>query len=900
MDFITILSAPGRRLAKVIRDDLSIQPYDETAHFNQVRMPVRDIFTLHQRLDTLRSKTDSCIIRGSAISRSEAAKVTFDDGQEPLKNGLYRRRLELFPDSPHRWLMLDVDGAQETDFDSWIQANLPEAFHDITYVWHLSSSSGVKPGLRGHLWFWLTNEADSATVREWAKSWNQHLGHRALDTAIYNAVQVHYTADPVVEDEFGLLDLPTERMGIVQGFMGNEVDITFTPVKPPQGPGPSGGSDDVDDDWLLNQAQPLDDIDEDAARAYLARIDNEAGDGLAYDDWLKVGMALKHQFGDAGLELFLEFSQRSPKYDEADAMRRWRSFHTQRRGAATFSSIIYLAGGRIKPETEEEVRATKEEIEAEIDACSDPEVLTGRLVKKIGAAGFSDTLRDILLDRCRQQVKKATGTLLNKSRFTAPLAEEAKKGKTLNELHVEVGLAKMVLDEHFDGGEHLKLIGGNFWKYTRGVWRLADEGIIKKYANDAIQDRMSNPRANDRFCEMLLESDRTDRLGALVDAVVKIIGFEVTEVEDDPLGLLAPVARPVVNCTNGELWFSDDGELEFRQHRARNNLVQQISCAYDEDAECPTWDTAVDRVFKGVQNKQAVIDYWYELMGYMIQPTRSAGEAWMLMKGPGGNGKSFLLDIIQTILGDAATAESLARLAQSPNDHFSSTLVGTLLLVDDDFKAKGVLPDDWMKKLTGQKALVANPKYQRQYKFLCRTMVVILSNGWPSTADSTDGMRRRANVFEVHHTLTDDERDPHHRTTIVTKELPGVLNRLVQGWQRVLRAGGKLRPAAEVLAARDRWLANGSSGARFLTDCIVQTFDPADRLLLKEVWSLYKQWMTTYETGGHQLGRNGLLEQCASFGMRIAGRDGHTHSDYFEGWAINDAARQAMLEADGL
>jgi putative DNA primase/helicase len=272
----------------------------------------------------------------------------------------------------------------------------------------------------------------------------------------------------------------------------------------------------------------------------------------------------------------------------------------------------------------------------------------------------------------------------------------------------------------------------------------------------------------------------------------------------------------------------------------------------------------------------------------------------MLMKGPGGNGKSFLLDIVQTILGDASTAASMAELSKGVGDHFSATLVGKLLLVDDDFKAKGLLPDDWMKKLTGQKALTANPKFQQQFNFLCRTMVVILSNGWPSTQDVSDGMRRRANVFEVNNVLSDDERDPAHRTAIIERELPGVLNRLIAGWSRVLKGGGKLRPPVEIVNARERWLEHGSSALRFARECLEPTFDDTDRLLFKDVWAAYKQWMAVYEDSGKRLGRHGLLEQLLANGLRVAGFDGHTRSEYFLGWRIPPGVEQSLVEAGGL
>lgn len=910
MDFITVLTANGKRLAKTISDTGEVRPYDDAAYFLSMRQPVNNLDGLHAALVKLQPRSDSCVIRGSAIDRRPAAALVLKDGKgntvDTFKGDAMRRRLETFPDVPHHWLMLDVDDetwageSLEAGMLDWVAQNLPECFHEASFVWQLSSSAGIKPGLRTHLWFWLANAADSLSLREWGKAWNEHKGRKVIDTSIYSSVQAHYTADPILDDPFGLLTVPAQRVGLYDGLFSNvELDLrgvkTYAPVVPGSG---TRDSDDINDDVLLNMTQPLDDVDEDLARKYLDKLDNDI-DGFSYDEWLKVGMALKHQFGDAGFELFDEWSQRSAKYDANDCERRWKSFQTNRANAATFSSIIYLAGGRIKPETVEEAKATYDELAAEIKECKDAEVLTGRMVKRIGAAGLSETNRNLLLDQCRRQVKTLTGTLLSKSTFTAPLREQAQKGKAVEDIHLELGLSKRIIEQHFPGGR-IKAIDSNFWLYEGGVWALRDDSVVRRYVFDALKDMLDRGVMDDQFVESLIESDRTDRLGALVDAIVKLIRDSVSEVSKDPLELMKPVSHSVINCKNGEVWFKKNGDLQFKAHDPKNNLTQQIACEFDADAECPTWDAAVERVFKGVPDQKAVVTYWYEMLGYMIQPTRSAGEAWMLMKGPGGNGKSFLMEIVQTIMGEACVEQSMAELTKSQDPHFSAKLVGKLLLIDDDFKAKGLLPDDWMKKLTGQKTMTANPKYQRCFNFMCRTMVVILANGWPASPDTTGGMRRRANVFEVHHVLADGERDPQHRTTIIEKELPGVLNRLIQGWQRVLKSGGKLRPPAVVDSSAERWMEHGSSALRFVRECFEPTFDDADCLTFKEAWSLYKQYTVAYDEHIHPVSRQGLKDVMANSGMKAGAFSTRYRTEVYPGWRIKEGVIADMAEEAGL
>ena len=49
-------------------------------------------------------------------------------------------------------------------------------------------------------------------------------------------------------------------------------------------------------------------------------------DDVDYDEWLRIGMALRHWDDDAGYALFVAWSEKSSKFDPADLDRRWASF----------------------------------------------------------------------------------------------------------------------------------------------------------------------------------------------------------------------------------------------------------------------------------------------------------------------------------------------------------------------------------------------------------------------------------------------------------------------------------------------------------------------------------------------------------------------------------------------
>ena len=78
-------------------------------------------------------------------------------------------------------------------------------------------------------------------------------------------------------------------------------------------------------------------ITADFSLALLNKLDPD----IAYDDWRNVGMALKHEFGAAGFEVFNEWSAGGGKYDEADIRNKWNSFK-YKQGGVTFGTVIHM------------------------------------------------------------------------------------------------------------------------------------------------------------------------------------------------------------------------------------------------------------------------------------------------------------------------------------------------------------------------------------------------------------------------------------------------------------------------------------------------------------------------------------------------------------------------------
>lgn len=630
-----------------------------------------------------------------------------------------------------------------------------------------------------------------------------------------------------------------------------------------------GGAEDDDLDFLRPKPE-MAEGELEVAMAAMAGADD-------YDTWVRVGAALHHQFDGSteGLDMWHEWSSRSELYDGDEVDRKWASFGKYTGRKTTIGFILAetkeARAGFHRAAVIEEAKGTRAELTALIGETEDAEAMTRAVLEKIAVAGLSAMDEEIALKEINLRRKKLGVPVVSLTAMRKAL-QDIRRGKTDGGglgLLLEKALADKVLEMAYSGGDHLIFFSEMWWCYRGGVWRRTEENIICGVVQEAVLRLESeHDEVALRLAEAIMES-RGDRLSAVVNTVVATIRRIVgQDGYDDPLNLQSNHPPRVVNCTNGELWLEADGQVVFKRHKPDSRLTSQVACAFDAKAECPTWDSMVARVFQKCDQPDEVTRHFYEVMGYMLQPDRHQA-AWVMFKGPGGNGKSTLLDVIRSVMGAGAVlSTSIADLSNGANTHFTDGAQGKLMLLDDDFKASALLPDDWLKKFSEAKSITANPKFGRQYNFIARCTPVILTNGWPSTVDLSEGLRRRALVFETSHVLTDAEKDPAHLRRVMESELPGVLKRLVEGLVRVFRRGQRFDVPIECVESKRRWITMSNPTARFVELVVHRTEDSADTVNCSDLYDAYRQWARYDEGHIRELGRNKFYEAMESLGLK--------------------------------
>lgn len=229
-DTLTVLHAPGRRLAKLLHPDGRADGYDRTRHMDGYTVPVPDLTGLLALLQRLLPRPECCIIRGGLLAGDHAARI---------RRLLYPDRetgdLPTLRDVSRRWLALDMEGvalppdvpaADLAGCARTALATLPPAFHGCACVVQASASHGLRPDLRLRLWLWL----DRPT---WGRELKQWLRDTPADPSVFGAAQPIYTAAPVLAS--GMSDPLPVRLLSLPGFARVAVPPAET-LAPPSRP----------------------------------------------------------------------------------------------------------------------------------------------------------------------------------------------------------------------------------------------------------------------------------------------------------------------------------------------------------------------------------------------------------------------------------------------------------------------------------------------------------------------------------------------------------------------------------------------------------------------------------------------------------------------------------------
>jgi putative DNA primase/helicase len=246
-------------------------------------------------------------------------------------------------------------------------------------------------------------------------------------------------------------------------------------------------------------------------------------------------------------------------------------------------------------------------------------------------------------------------------------------------------------------------------------------------------------------------------------------------------------------------------------------ITKQTIVTPSDNTDCLMWKAFLHEATGG---DVELVRFLQQFCGYCL-----TGEiiehALLFLYGPGGNGKSVLLNTIMGIMGDYATASSMDTFTASKGERHPTDLAmlrGARLVSASETEEGKPWAESRIKQLTGGDIISARFMHQNFFSFRPNFKLFIAGNHKPILINVDDAARRRFNMVPFVHRPRNPDRTLEAK---LRSEWPQILRWMIEGcldWQR----NGLVRPSA-VQAATDAYFDDQDLFGQWLQDrCIVE------------------------------------------------------------------------------
>lgn len=234
--------------------------------------------------------------------------------------------------------------------------------------------------------------------------------------------------------------------------------------------------------------------------------------------------------------------------------------------------------------------------------------------------------------------------------------------------------------------------------------------------------------------------------------------------------------QEIVNFPNGIL---DLATGEMKQHSPIYLSSTQMSYRYDPNAKCPKWDKFIAEIMSNDPKKILLI---HEMLGYVLVPDLRFQKCFIL-QGEGANGKSVVINVSIQVFGPDNCSTVPMSLLASPFDpiRLKDSLVNFMAETDTNIKDA----EARFKALVAGDMISASYKGKDAIEFASRAVQIMSTNSFIKTNDTSRGFTRRIVFINFNETF-EGKRANKNLTAELCEELPGIFNRVYEGYKRLL------------------------------------------------------------------------------------------------------------------
>lgn len=428
-------------------------------------------------------------------------------------------------------------------------------------------------------------------------------------------------------------------------------------------------------------------------------------------------------------------------------------------------------------------------------------------------------------------------------------------GRAAHQLTAGTALAQpqLLLPESLTdwGMAHLFLsVYGDYYRYVRdmGWYRWADyrwlpDSNTTGIRYSAMQLANSMPRRDPRTDENVRYPDgemaryRKRALSAAgAAALVKMaetlpeLTLEPEELDSDPYALCTPGG--VVDLRTGGMVPASPSQ----SHTHATAVTPRVM-------PTPMWNRFLTDTFGDDDAGEEMKTYLQSLCGYSISGDQAA-QILAFLYGLGQNGKSVLVDVLLSLLGEYADSAPPNFLMASPYaDHPTelADLQGRRLVVCSEINQGSRFDEAKFKLLTGGDRIKARRMYENFYSFAPTHKLWLVGNHRPVVQAGGFGFWRRMRIIEFNRIVPSELVVDNLGHRLVESEGPGILQWLVDGAKQYFNGKDlQLNGPQRVRLATQDYEESEDSVGRFLKDCCV--IGSEYRVLQPHLGKAYRAW----------------------------------------------------------
>lgn len=287
-----------------------------------------------------------------------------------------------------------------------------------------------------------------------------------------------------------------------------------------------------------------------------------------------------------------------------------------------------------------------------------------------------------------------------------------------------------------------------------------------------------------------------------------------------------------LNLQNGVLNLET---MSLEPHSMQYFFEYVLDYSYDPSAKSPLFDKFMKDITCGDESIEKLL---LEFMGYAFSGMEYVHHKALILVGDGSNGKSTFLEIIRALARGAYSTVSLGKLDDEVKRR---ALVGKLFNVTEETPRKALLDSTDFKNLTAGGEYDCRYLYENSVSISDhRTKFMMACNELPMVTDFTAGMNRRMMIVPFKATFGAENLDRHLGKKL-KKELSGILNRVIEGYRRLLMQDDFSLCKASVDATKDH-NNNSDTVATWIEDKIEFTGNEKDVVIKNDLYKSYRRY----------------------------------------------------------